>query len=65
MQRRTEAALLDDAGARVHGVHMDEAAMAASGANLMDFSLRVPSAEAGFAHGKRIAPDLLTGWTAP
>jgi hypothetical protein len=36
--------------------------MAAGGGNLMDFAARIPTAEAGYAQGKRIAADLRTRW---
>ncbi len=57
-----ERTLLEAAGARVNVMFMGDAAMAAGGANLMDFALRVPTAEAGHAHGVRLAPDLRPMW---
>jgi hypothetical protein len=57
-----ERALLEATGARVDVLFMDDPAMAAGGGNLMDFSLRVPTAGAGRAHGRRIASDLRPLW---
>jgi NTE family protein len=57
-QALEEAAQLEAAGARVHVVHMDDASMAAGGANLMDYSARVPAAQAARAQGLSIAPRL-------
>ena len=63
-QAEAEARQLEAAGARVRIIHMDDAAVAAGGANLMDFGARVPAAEAGYAHGKRIADELQPMWSA-
>jgi NTE family protein len=58
-----ERSQLEAQGARVDVVHMDEAAIAAGGANLMDFTARVPAAEAGRAHGKRLGSVLASVWS--
>jgi NTE family protein len=61
-QAEAEARQLEAAGAQVRVIHMDHAAVAAGGANLMDSAARVPAAEAGYAHGLRIADDLQPMW---
>ena len=54
---------LEAQGAAVDVVHMDAASIAAGGGNLMDAAARVPTADAGFEQGKRIAGELLSRWT--
>lgn len=61
-QLADERAALEAAGARVHAFHMDESAMAAGGRNLMDASLRLPTAAAGEAYGRRIADEIAGSW---
>ncbi len=53
---------LEAAGVAVRVIQFDDAAMAAGGANLMDASLRIPTADAGEAHARRIAPELQSWW---
>lgn len=53
---------LEAAGASVHLVMFDEAAKEASGLNMMDASRAAPTADAGRAHGRRLAPALRDAW---
>ena len=62
-QLASEAAALQSVGAAVKVVQMDDAALAAGGQNLMDHSLRLPTAEAGYAHGRRLAPEFAPWWS--
>ena len=57
-----EAADLEAAGASVRIVQMDDAAMAAGGQNLMDHARRLPTADAGYDHGKRLAAVYAPWW---
>ncbi len=57
-----EAAQLEEGGASVQIVMMDDAAHAAGGASMMDAAARLPTADAGEAHGKRLAAQLGSWW---
>jgi NTE family protein len=58
-----EAQQLEAAGARVTIVHMDEASLAAGGGNLMDVAARIPTADAAYAQGQRLAAVLDPAWS--
>jgi NTE family protein len=61
-QAEDERAQLVAAGVAVTVIFMDDASMAAGGANFMDASTRGPAAEAGCAQGRRIAATLTPAW---
>ena len=63
-QAEAEARELQAIGATTRIVHMDAAAMAAGGANLMDVTARIPTADAGHAHGATLAHELRDMWNA-
>ena len=57
-----EAAALESAGARVMIVQFDDAAKQSGAANLMDPAGAAPAADAGEAHGRRLAADVRALW---
>jgi NTE family protein len=61
-QIASERAQLEEAGARVLVVHMDEAALSAAPGGLMDFAARAPVAAAARSHAARIAADIDVIW---
>ena len=61
-QLAEEKGALESAGAKVEILRFDEAAVAAGATNLMDPASRGPAADAGEAHGRRVAPELKAWW---
>jgi NTE family protein len=57
-----EKTALETAGAQVRVVQFDDAAKQAGGQNLMDPTLRAGAADAGEAHGRRLARELGAWW---
>jgi NTE family protein len=57
-----EVAGLEAAGASVVVITGDEEAVAAFGSNPLDPATRAPSARLGFAHGRRVAPEVAALW---
>ncbi len=60
----SELASLRDAGRKVECLQPDAASREAFGPNLMDFSRRTPSAQAGYEQGKAAAGGLQKTWNA-
>ncbi|MEY2926278.1 MAG: hypothetical protein RL367_755, partial [Pseudomonadota bacterium] len=55
-------AALEASGSKVLVIEPDPASRAAMGANPLDPAVRIPSAEAGFAQGQRVADSVGAFW---
>lgn len=62
MQLDAQVKELREAGSRVEVVSPDAASRDAFGGNMMDLTRRAPSARAGFAQGRNLAPQLIPVW---